>query len=73
MLDLETRVGSLEVGKDADFIVLSGPPLSVYTHVMETWIEGEKVFDRNNPADVRYATGGFEVVGRYPRQAGGAQ
>jgi imidazolonepropionase-like amidohydrolase len=73
MLDLETRVGSLEVGKDADFIVLSGPPLSVYTHVMETWIEGEKVFDRNNPADVRYATGGFEVVGRYPQQAGGAQ
>ena len=73
MLDLESRVGSLEVGKDADFIVLSGPPLSVYTHVMETWIEGEKVFDRNNPADVRYATGGFEVVGRYPQQAGGAQ
>jgi imidazolonepropionase-like amidohydrolase len=73
MLDLQSRVGSLEVGKDADFIVLSGAPLSVYTHVMETWIEGEKVFDRNNPADVRYATGGFDVVGRYPQQAGGAQ
>jgi len=73
MLDLQSRVGSLEVGKDADFIVLSGAPLSVYTHVIETWIEGEKVFDRNNPADVRYATGGFEVVGRYPQQAGGAQ
>ena len=73
MLDLQSRVGSLEAGKDADFIVLSGAPLSVYTHVIETWIEGEKVFDRNNPADVRYATGGFEVVGRYPQQAGGAQ
>ena len=73
MLDLQSRVGSLEVGKDADFIVLSGAPLSVYTHVIETWTEGEKVFDRNNPADVRYATGGFEVVGRYPQQAGGAQ
>jgi imidazolonepropionase-like amidohydrolase len=73
MLDLGNRVGSLEVGKDADFIVLSGPPLSVYTHVMQTWIEGEKVFDRANPADVRYATGGFEVVGRYPQQAGGGQ
>src|SRR5580693_6384986 len=68
MLDLESRVGSLEVGKDADFIVLSGVPLSVYTHVIETWIEGEKVFDRNNPADLRYATGGFGVVGRYPQQ-----
>ena len=73
MLDLQSRVGSLEVGKDADFIVLSGAPLSVYTHVVETWIEGEKVFDRNNPADLRYATGGFEVIGRYPQQAGGAQ
>ena len=73
MLDLQSRVGSLEVGKDADFIVLSGAPLSVYTHVMETWIEGEKVFDRNNPADLRYATGGFDVVGRYPQQTGGAQ
>jgi imidazolonepropionase-like amidohydrolase len=73
MLDLQSRVGSLEVGKDADFIVLSGAPLSVYTHVIETWIEGEKVFDRNNPADLRYATGGFGVVGRYPQQTGGAQ
>jgi imidazolonepropionase-like amidohydrolase len=73
MLDLQGRVGSLEVGKDADFIVLSGAPLSVYTHVVETWIEGEKVFDRNNPADLRYATGGFDVIGRYPQQTGGAQ
>jgi imidazolonepropionase-like amidohydrolase len=73
MLDLQSRVGSLEVGKDADFIVLSGAPLSVYSHVLETWIEGEKVFDRSNPADLRYATGGFQVLGRYPPQNGGAQ
>jgi hypothetical protein len=52
--------------------VLSGAPLSVYTHVVETWIEGEKVFDRNNPSDLRYATGGFQVLGRYPQQNGGA-
>ena len=73
MLDLQSRVGSLEAGKDADFIVLSGAPLSVYTHVQETWIEGEKVFDRSNPADLHYATGGFQVSGRYPQAAGGAQ
>jgi imidazolonepropionase-like amidohydrolase len=73
MLDLQGRVGSLEVGKDADFIVLSGTPLSVYTHVLETWIEGEKVFDRSNPVDLRYATGGFQVISRYPQSQAGAQ
>jgi imidazolonepropionase-like amidohydrolase len=75
MLDLQDRVGSLERGKDADFVVLSGEPFSVYTKVLETWIEGEKVFDRNNPVDLRYATGGFQVVDRYPKlqaPAGGA-
>lgn len=58
MLDLDKRVGSLEAGKDADFIVLSGDPLSVYTHVLETWVEGKKVFDRSNPQDYLIQTGG---------------
>jgi len=66
MLDLGNRIGTLEPGKDADFIVLSGPPFSVYTHVLETWIEGQKVFDRSNPQDLRYATGGFGLVDRLP-------
>ena len=77
MLDLGNRVGSLEKGKDADFIILSGPPFSVYTKVLQTWIEGQKVFDRSDPVDLRYATGGYDVAGRYPNfhttEAGGAQ
>lgn len=59
MLDLDTRVGSLKAGKDADFLILSGDPLSVYTHVEETWVEGKRVFDRANPAHRKYATGGL--------------
>ena len=59
MLDLDKRVGSLEAGKDADFVVLNGDPLSVYTNVLETWVEGVKVFDRSNPADYLVAVGGF--------------
>lgn len=61
MMDLADRVGSLERGKDADFIVLSGDPLSVYTHVEQTWVEGRPVFDRANPAHRGYAMGGFDV------------
>jgi imidazolonepropionase-like amidohydrolase len=59
MLDLADRIGSLTPGKDADFIVLSGDPLSVYTHVEETWIEGRQVFDRSRPEDRLAADGGF--------------
>ena len=59
MLDLQTRIGTLEAGKDADFIVLSGDPLSVYSKVLETYVEGVKVFDRNNPQDRLFAVGGY--------------
>lgn len=59
MLDLDDRTGSLEAGKDADFAVLSGDPFSVYTKVIETWIEGQRVFDRENPEDRLHAVGGY--------------
>ncbi len=59
MLDLGKKVGSLESGKDADFIVLSGDPFSVYTHVLQTFVEGKNVFDRSNIADLLIATGGY--------------
>ena len=58
ILELDSRVGSLESGKDADFIILSGDPLSVYTHVLETWVEGKKVFDRSDPHDRLEQVGG---------------
>ena len=59
MLDLQDQIGSLTPGKDADFIVLNGDPLSIYTKIQETWVEGERVFDRSNPDDRRYAVGGY--------------
>lgn len=61
MLDLESRVGSLTAGKDADFIILSGDPFSVYTKVEQTWVEGIKRFDLANPADKAFLLGGFKV------------
>jgi len=61
MLDLKDRVGTLTVGKDADFVVLSGDPFSVYTQVLETWVEGQKVFDLADPADRLLAMGGYNA------------
>jgi imidazolonepropionase-like amidohydrolase len=66
MLDLSDRIGSLEPDKDADFVILSGPPFALETRVLQTWIEGRKLFDRSDPEHRRYATGGFGVGDRYP-------
>lgn len=45
-LGIQNRVGSLEVGKDADVVVWNGDPLSVYSSAETTFIEGEKFFDK---------------------------
>ena len=45
-LGIQQRVGSLEVGKDADLAIWNGHPLSVYARVDTTFIDGEVFFDR---------------------------
>jgi len=49
------RTGSLEPGKDADFVVWSGDPLSTYSRAEQTWIEGRRYFDRLRDAQMRAA------------------
>ncbi len=61
MMRIDNRVGSFKKGKDADLIILGGDPFSVYTHVEQTWIEGQKIWDRSNPEDKKIATGGYGV------------
>ena len=46
ILGVADRVGSLEVGKDADVIVLDGPPLSVKTWVQRVYVNGELVYTK---------------------------
>ncbi len=46
ILGIQRRVGSLEVGKDADIIILNGPPLSVKTWAERTYVNGELVNKR---------------------------
>ncbi|UCE07606.1 MAG: amidohydrolase family protein, partial [bacterium] len=45
MLDIDDRVGSIEVGKDADLAIFNGHPFGVYSKVEMTLIEGEIYFD----------------------------
>ncbi len=63
-LHLEDRVGSLEAGKDADFVILSGAPFSVYSRVLETWIDGTRVFNFDDAQQRLYQTGGFALPDR---------
>jgi len=52
-MHIDDRVGSLEKGKDADFVVWSGHPLSTYSKCEQTWIDGRKYFDVDRDAQMR--------------------
>ena len=45
-LGIQDRVGSIEVGKDADVVIWNAHPFSVYARVDTTFIDGEVFFDR---------------------------
>jgi imidazolonepropionase-like amidohydrolase len=45
-LRLENRIGSIEVGKDADLVVYKNHPLSTYSMVEKVFIDGQVYFDR---------------------------
>jgi adenine deaminase len=46
-LGIDKRVGSIEVGKDADLVIYNHDPLSAYAVVQKTLIDGRVLFDRD--------------------------
>jgi len=49
-LGLEAAIGSLEVGKNADVVLWSGNPFSVYSRAEKVWLDGAMLFDRLDPS-----------------------
>lgn len=58
-LHLDSQIGSLEPGKDADVVLWSGDPFSVYTKVDVVFIDGAVVYDRHDPS--RQAVSDFDL------------
>jgi adenine deaminase len=45
LLHIDNRVGSIKEGKDADIVLWSANPLSVYAKVEQTYVDGKLYFD----------------------------
>jgi imidazolonepropionase-like amidohydrolase len=52
-LMIEKRVGSIEVGKDADMVIYDQHPLSTFAKVEKVLIDGQVYFDRNKDIEGR--------------------
>ncbi len=55
-LGIDEMVGSLKIGKQGDVAIWSGHPLSIYSKVEHTYVDGKKYFDLYmDPVDMRIA------------------
>lgn len=52
-MKVDKYVGSIEVGKDADFVIWDKHPLSSFARAQQVYIDGVKYFDRDDDASAR--------------------
>ena len=53
VMGIDHRTGSLEPGKDADFVIWNGHPMSTFSTPNQTWVDGRKYFDREEDKVLR--------------------
>lgn len=53
LLHLDDRMGSVKVGKDADLVLWSNHPMSIYAQVEKTFIDGRLLFDQETDKQKR--------------------
>ena len=53
LLHLDDRIGSIKIGKDADIVLWSDNPLSIYTQVEQTYIDGICLYDSKRDLNLR--------------------
>jgi len=53
MLHVDDKVGSIKVGKDADLVLWSNTPLSIYAVAEKTIVDGTVFFDRDRDKELR--------------------
>ncbi len=54
-LHVDNKVGSIKVGKDADLVLWSDNPLSIYANALYTIVDGTIYFDREHDLQLRKA------------------
>jgi imidazolonepropionase-like amidohydrolase len=59
MLKLDNRMGSIKPGKDADLVLWSDNPLSIYAKALQTYLDGRCYFDRDTDEQQRTNTAGI--------------
>jgi adenine deaminase len=53
LLHLDNRMGSIKIGKDADIVLWTDNPLSVYAKVIQTYVDGKLMFDSKIDKELR--------------------
>ena len=53
LLHIDDKVGSIKLGKDADLVLWTDNPLSIYAKVLQTYVDGICYFDSERDGQMR--------------------